>query len=105
MSVADRIKQQNGVLMAQSAQLRLILGVLVKRLGSKQAVSQVDFDAMAKEDVRLFFTAVPQPPDAEGRPVPDVLELEVLSGEEAKAREAAAPRIAPPEPPRLIVVP
>lgn len=46
--VIHQLQRQLEFLTAQAAQFRLLMGVLVKRLGEKQTISDADFQAMAR---------------------------------------------------------
>lgn len=92
-TVNERLRDQLTFMQAQVTQFRLIVGVLVHRLGAKQSICEADFEAMRSVDAMLTMTPKPAP---DGNPAHDALEIEVVTGEEAKRRQAEAPRIVAP---------
>lgn len=101
--VIHQMQKQIEFLTAQAAQFRLMMGVLVKRLGEQQSISDADFAAMAKEGYHFVMRPVPGKTLDDGTITPDFLELTVVSGEDVKTFRAEAPRIVAPEPAGLIL--
>ncbi len=100
--VIHQLQRQLEFLTAQAAQFRLLMGVLVKRLGEKQTISDADFQAMAKEGAHFVMRPVPGKRLDDGTATPDALELIVVSGEDVKTMHEEAPRIVAPEPSLIV---
>lgn len=103
-TVNERLKMQINALQAQASQFRLILGVLVHRLGGDQSVSETDVKAMQELDARFRIEPKEGAVLPDGSKEPDVLRMRVLTGEEAKQLDEQASRIVQPEAPKLVVV-
>lgn len=95
MSVNDRLRQQMAFLEAQNQQFRLLMGVLVHRLGGSATVCDADFVAMREQHAEFLMEGKPGTIGENGIKAPDVCEMRLLTGEDAaKFREERA-RIEP----------
>jgi hypothetical protein len=72
-------------LTAQNLQSRVIMGVLVQKLGGEVVIKQSDFDEMQKINALFAMSSRPAPAITDAPPAPDELVLSVVTGDAAKA--------------------
>lgn len=102
MSVNDRLRQQVTFLEAQNQQFRIMMGVLVHRLGGSAVVSEPDFVALREQHAEFLMEGKPGAVGDDGIKAPDVCEMRLLTGEDAaKFREERA-RIEPARPSLIV---
>lgn len=103
MSVNDRLREQCAFLQAQNNQFRLIMGVLVHRLGGAATVSGADFAELQQVGADFHMTPKQGALTDDGKRLPDSVEMKVLTGDEAKkAREELQRRVEVSKPSLII---
>ena len=104
-SVNDRLREEVEFLRAQNTQFRLIMGVLVHRLGGTAAVAQADFTAMQVGKLAFAMSQRAASVDEAGAAVPEALVLETLHEDVFRERAKNAPRIVAPSDKLTLVQP
>lgn len=95
LTVNERLRMQLEFTQAQAAQFRVMLGMLVHKLGDTVVIGDSDLAELNNAEALLTFKDLP---DEEGQQTHRI-KMEVLTGEAAKKyMDENTPRIIAPEP-------